>query len=300
MHQASTPAASGRATLMVVLAACAFGAISILVTFATDAGAPLLTVLTWRYVLAALVLAPVWVAQGKRMDARGVRAMLFAGLVQAMIATLSLSALQYISAGTLAFLFYTYPAFVAVIARVRHSEPLTPPRLVALALSLAGIFVMVGAPGGASLHPMGVALALTAALLYAWYIPAMGIMQREFSPPVTALYMAAGAAVFVAIAAATRGELTVNLPFTAWWSILTLAVICTAGGFLLWLRGLDVLGPVRTAIVSTVEPFFTALLGAWLLAQHLTKATLFGGVLIAAAVVLLQLRPTQTNAGRPA
>jgi drug/metabolite transporter (DMT)-like permease len=56
-----------------------------------------------------------------------------------------------------------------------------------------------------------------------------------------------------------------------------------------------VLGPVRTAIVSTVEPFFTALMGAWLLDQPLTFTTLVGGALIAAAVILLQLRPSNNH-----
>jgi drug/metabolite transporter (DMT)-like permease len=46
---------------------------------------------------------------------------------------------------------------------------------------------------------------------------------------------------------------------------------------------------VRTAIVSTVEPFWTALLGGLVLRLALGPRTLLGGVCIAAAVVLLQL-----------
>jgi len=76
---------------------------------------------------------------------------------------------------------------------------------------------------------------------------------------------------------------------TAWWSILWLALVSTVGSFLLFVGGLGVLGPVRTAIISTIEPFFTAVLGAWLLHQPLTVSTFIGGAFIAAAVVLLQL-----------
>ena len=53
--------------------------------------------------------------------------------------------------------------------------------------------------------------------------------------------------------------------------------------------GLAVIGPVRTAIVSTIEPFWTALLGGLVLRQALGPRTLLGGVCIASAVVLLQL-----------
>lgn len=282
---------------MVACGACGFGAISILVTFATGAGATLLTVLFWRYLLAALVLVGVALVMGKRFGSRAIRAAIYAGLAQSVIAVVSLSALQYISAGTLAFLFYTYPAFVAVFARVRHSEPLTPLRLVALAASLAGIFVMIGAPGSVALHPVGVTLALVSALIYALYIPMIGGMQRELSPVVTAAAMAAGAATFLGLAAMTRGELQTNLHTTAWSAIALLALVSTALSFLLFLRGLDTLGAVRTAIVSTVEPFFTALLGAWLLKQPLTAATLVGGALIAGAVILLQMHKGENGAG---
>ena len=56
------------------------------------------------------------------------------------------------------------------------------------------------------------------------------------------------------------------------------------------MKGLRILGSVRTAIVSTIEPFVIALLGAWILSQPLTRGTLIGGAMIAAAVILLQIR----------
>ncbi len=278
------------------MGACGFGAISILVQLATNAGTPLLGVLAWRYALAALVLFGVLVYSGRRPDGRGFRAMMTAGLMQSLIAVVSLSALRYISAGTLAFLFYTYPAMVAILARVRHSEPLTTTRMLALALSLGGIFVMIGAPGSDSLHPTGIMLALVSAAMYAVYIPMISAMQRELTPVATAMYMTAGAAVFLGVAAMSQGELSLRYPATGWWSIIALALFCTVGAFIVFLRGLAVLGPVRTAIVSTVEPFFTAVLAALFLSQPMTMSTVAGGALIAVAVVLLQ---RGTN-GKPA
>lgn len=289
-------AAAGRATLQILLSACGFGAIAIFVTLAQGAGAALLTVLSWRYLVGSACLATIAaLTHDLRVDRATLRVAILSGLGQSIIAIVSLSALRYIPAGTLAFLFYTYPAWVAIIARVRHSEPLTQTRLFALALSLAGIFVMVGAPGNGGLQPVGVALALTAAFLYAAYIPMINALQRGLSPLSTATHMSLGAAVFLSIAAVTQGQLTVTLQPTAWAAVMALALVSTVGAFLMFLSGLRVLGPVRTAIISTVEPFFTALLGAWFLKQPLTATTLVGGLFIAAAVVLLQLRTN--NAG---
>jgi drug/metabolite transporter (DMT)-like permease len=230
-----------------------------------------------------------------RIDRPAWRVLVYGGVGQVLISVVSLSALRYIPAATLSFLFYTYPAWVAIITRFRHSEPLTPMRLFALALSLAGIFAMVGAPGAASLHPLGVVLALSAAILYAIYIPMIGALERGLPPVATATYMSTGAAVVLLVAGGAMGDITIDLHRTAWTAIVLLAVLSTVGAFLGFLRGLRVLGPVRTAIVSTVEPFFTALMGASLLDQPLTPATLMGGALIAAAVVLLQLRPSNNH-----
>jgi drug/metabolite transporter (DMT)-like permease len=291
--------AAARATLWVALSACGFGAIAIFATFGTRAGAPLLNLLAWRYLLAAIVLGAMGMAtRTLRANRSSARVVLLAGLGQTLVAVVSLSALRYIPAATLSFLFYTFPAWVAVIARVRHSEPLTRRRLFALALSLSGVFVMVGSPGGAALHTAGVALALSAALLYAIYIPMIASLQRGHGPLATATYMSAGAAVIITCAAALRGEFGVAMAPTAWTASIGLALVSTVGAFLLFLRGLAVLGPVRTAIISTVEPFVTAMLGAWLLQQPLTLAILAGGALIAAAVVLLQVPAPETNSGR--
>jgi drug/metabolite transporter (DMT)-like permease len=289
-NETSSRVAASRATLLIVLSAFGFGAIAIFITIAIRAGAPLLSILSWRYVIGALVLGAIALFQGVRLGRSGSSVLLLGGIGQSIIAVLTLSALEFIPAATLAFLFYTYPAWVAILARVRHSEPLSPPRLFALLLSLAGIFVMVGAPGGATLHPVGVGLALVGALLYAIYIPLIEALGKNLPPVATAMYMSAGAAVVLSVLAAAKGELTADLHMTAWRAILGLSLVSTVGAFLMFLNGLRVLGPVRTAIISTVEPFFTALLGAWVLSQPLTRTTLVGGLLIAAAVVILQLR----------
>jgi drug/metabolite transporter (DMT)-like permease len=296
--ETSSRAASGRATLLIALSACGFASIPIFVTFATRSGTPLLEVLVGRYSLAAVLLAIVaWSTGTRRLQRDGLRALVVLGIAQALIAYCSLMALNYIPAATLSFLFYTYPAWVAVIARIRRIEPLTRTRLIALAMSLFGVIVMVGSPTAASLNPRGVALALSTALLYAIYIPLIAALQRELTPAATAGYMATGATIIFLLAKALSGGVAFHLNPVAVRSIIGLAVVSTTISFMLFVRGLRTLGPVRTAIISTIEPFCTALLGARLLGQPLTKDTLLGGVFIAAAVVLLQLR-SENQAGR--
>ena len=260
-----------------------------LVTIGTDTGVPLRTILAWRYALAAVLLLPMVIGEsGPRASRESMTRMLFiGGIGQGLVASLGLGALAYIPAATSTFLFYTYPAWVTVIVAARRVEPITRRKVAALLLALTGIAIMVGAPD--SLPDIrGVALALSAAVVYAIYIQMIERFQRGISPVAASLMVCIGAAVIFLAAAAFTGALTVDLNRTAWIVIVILAVVSTAIAFRLFLAGIAVIGPVRTAIISTVEPIATALLGWVLLAQRPAWPTWVGGGLIIAAVVVIQ------------
>ncbi|HTQ79205.1 MAG TPA: DMT family transporter [Thermoanaerobaculia bacterium] len=282
-------------TLLVVLSAACFGANSILTVIATRAGVPLVAVLFWRYGLAAPMLAAVALLSGRRRLAlppgRLLPLLLVGGGGQALLIFLALSALDWVSAATMGFLFYTYPVWVAVFAVVRGSEPFDRLRALALALSFAGIVLMVGAPGTAALRPAGVALALGAAVVYALYIPLIGRLQSGIDPATASTYVVLAASAIFGAAGLATGRFRLALPPQGWGAVVALALVSTTLGFIAFLKGLSALGPVRTAIISTVEPFWIAVLGALVLSQPMTLATLGGGALIAAAVVLLQRAP---------
>jgi drug/metabolite transporter (DMT)-like permease len=78
-----------------------------------------------------------------------------------------------------------------------------------------------------------------------------------------------------------------------WSYILLLAIVSSVIAFSTLIKGLSVLGPVRTSIIATVEPFFTTLLGAVVLGSRLTGATLLGGSLIAAAILVIEWSSTR-------
>ena len=290
-HVGATRLPVARATLLVVISACCFGSISVLSTLAINGGARLIDVLFWRYAIACVLLVVVsgGIAAVSLPRRRAVELAVLTGGGQAAVAFTTLSALKYIPVASLVFLFYTYPTWVAVISALRGVERLTAPRVLALVMSLAGIGLMVGLPGSGAMHPAGVALALGGALLYALYIPMINRFGGGLPPAVTSTYAAGGAALVFLVAALTQGAPRVAFTPLAWSAILAMAIVCTVLAFIIFLRGLAVIGPVRTAIVSTVEPFWTALLGSLVLGQSIGPRIFVGGSLIAAAVVVLQV-----------
>jgi len=287
----------GRATLLIVVSALSFGSISVLTVLTTNAGVPLLTAMAWRYVVGAVLLGVV--AQVRHIRSlhrqRIVYLMLIGGVGQALITYLSLHALEYIPVGPLAFLFYTYPAWVALLAAVRRTERLTPIRVFALVLALVGVTIMVGTPAE-KLNPVGVMLALGSALLYSVYLPALERVQDGIPALLSTFLLIVGAAISFVAAALLGGELFVPRGTAVWSNIFLLALVSTVIAFSTLIKGLSVLGPVRTAIIATVEPFFTATLGALVLGNQFGAATLIGGVFIAAAVLVIEWSSTRITA----
>ena len=294
----TSQATIGMATLLIVLSALGFGSISVLTLLITRSGLPLVTAMAWRYVLAALLLvAIVKPSQLKSIAPKKIVAMVLIGAIgQTLVTYVSLSALEYIPVGPLAFLFFTFPAWVAVLGAVRGTERLTLVRVVALTLALAGVAIMVGAPSADKLHPIGVALALGSALLYTVYLPTLESAQSGMSAMLSAFLLAVGAGAAFTVAALLSGNFQIPAAADIWANLFLLSLVSTVIAFSALLKGLDVLGSVRTAIIATVEPFFTAVLSVLVLRDRLTATTLLGGVLIAAAVLLIQWSSTRAAA----
>lgn len=279
-----------RATLLIIVSACCFGSLTTVTLLAMRAGMSLVNVIFWRFSIAAgLLLAITWrIRKAHRFDRAAWRLMVIGGLAQAVISYLSFRALDYLPVGALAFLFYTYPAWVAIISSARGKEALTKPRFFALVIAMSGIAVMVEAPHVEALSTIGILMALGTALLYAFYLPMIHEAQRGLPSLLSSFYLVSGIAITFFVVSLTTGGFTLPDTPSLWGYLILLSVVGTVFAFGGMMAGLQVLGPVRTSIISTVEPFFTAILGAAILKQGLTLAIIAGGILIAGAVIILE------------
>lgn len=288
----TNPPGRAGATLSLIGAAFGFSTIAIFTTLLTKAGTSLLSAMVGRYVFASLVLIPVAGGIGaiRLPRDRVLQLAGIGGLGQALIAFLSLSALAYIPAAMLVFLFYTFPAWVALRAAILRTERLSGTRLFSLFLSFAGVAIMVGWPGAEAVHPLGAGLALTAAVVYALFIPLIDRLRAGVGAVVATAWVAIGAMVIFLVAALVTGNFLLPTAPISWIYMIGLGTISTALAFTLFLHGLQVVGPVSAAIITTAEPFFVATLAALVLGQPITLQTVIGGSLIAIAVLILQRR----------
>lgn len=275
----------------VLASAVGFGAVGIFGTLATDLGRSIPTVLVFRFLLASIV---IWCLLGLRGRARLLtgRSLVWAAVLgvggYAGMSGFYFWGLEYLTAGLVVIVLFTFPAIVVAITVATNPERITPGLVAALVLSLGGVVLIVGAdPAGAD--PRGVLIVLGAAVCYAGYVMGSERALTSIDPQLlTAHVLPAAGLVFLAIGL-LRGTVAVpGATETASWAVLVgLAVCSTAVPILLLYAGLARVGASKASIVSTVEPGVAVVLGALVLGEPVTVTTVLGGGLVVAGVLLV-------------
>lgn len=276
--------------LLVLVSAAGFGTLGIFGVYAQRAGVSIPTVLAYRFVLASVLVwaALAWTGGAKLLGGRSLAVALgLGGVGYATMSALYFLGLEYMTAGLVAIVLYTYPAFVVVLAVATLDEPVGRATVGALGLALVGVALVVGAdPAGAA--TLGVAIVLGSAVAYAAYITVSRAALRTVDPLVLSAHVMPAAALSFVAVGATTGELAVPPPGGTWPILVGVAVLATALPVFTFFAGMERIGASRAGVVSTAEPLVTVGLGALLFAEPVTAGTAVGGALILSAVVVLQ------------
>jgi drug/metabolite transporter (DMT)-like permease len=111
-------------------------------------------------------------------------------------------------------------------------------------------------------------------------LPAVGVM---------ALSLALTALVYIPFAA-TQWPSTMP-SMNVWVSVVILAVVCTAVAFLLFAALIDEIGPVRSTLITYINPAVAAVLGVLVLNETLTVPMIVGFLLVLVGSALATRRP---------
>ena len=305
---------------LVVLAAACFGTLGPLSRFAGDAGVDSLSIVTWRAGLGAAVMAGFIVARMVFANVRPVSLrtvpvrdrwfMLAAAGANTLLNLAAFIAFERITIALTLLVFYLYPAGVALVSTVWFGERLDRLRWSALAISLAGMgLVVAGAGDLGRLDLLGIGLAFVAALTQVFYVLAA---RHGFGhvpgPQAAALTMGGAFILYLVIATALTlvpfGPIVAlarpAMGLDAFWPVLLAGVVGAGIPTVSFIIGVRRLGPSPAAILATLEPVVGVALAAWLLAERPTTVQLVGGAFILVAAALLQLRPRQTVADHEA
>lgn len=304
-----------RGTFLVLVSAAAFGGLPIFAKLAYSEGVNLMTLLTLRFSLAAAIMWALWaveVARGQERRPKPGRSLVVALVAMGAIGYVGQSfsyftAVTIISATATSLLLYTYPIIVAVLSRIVYKEKLTGQKLVALLLAAAGAMLVLGlassvlSQGGSGLgelQPAGVAWALSASVVYSAYIVAGARITAGVSPIFSSAVIISSAAITYVTWSALSGELRLGVSGMGLVWASGLALISTVLAISTFFAGLRRVGPSRAAIISTLEPTVTVFLAALILRESVTLEQIGGGILILAAVIVLQIEPKDRRTGQ--
>jgi len=244
--------------------------------------------------IAAAILLPIALT---RTDVRPVLArwrwlVAFAAIEIAIPWVLLASAEQEVTSSLAALVIAGVPLVgVAIALLTGRSERMGPIGLLGLLVGIIGVVAIVGGDLEAT-DPIAIVELCAVAVCYA-----LGpvILARRLSglPAVGVMSLSLGLTCLVYIPfAALQWPTAVPSPAVIG-SIAMLAIVCTAIAFLVFAALIDAVGPVRSTVITYINPAVAAFLGVVVLGETLTPPMIAGFVLVTLGSVLATRTPRQ-------
>lgn len=178
------------------------------------------------------------------------------------------------------------PVFAGIIERVFWKVRPTLVWAIATVLAIVGCLLLFMNQGETAINPLGIGLALAAGSMFALYTNvSKQLMKREETLPAVAMTFSICALFLLPLAAKDGfGWLTEGVNI---WPILFMALAATSLAYILFLGGLKKISSSAAVTLSLAEPLTAALLGVFLVGEHLTFVAWIGVSLLLGGIVVL-------------
>ena len=281
--------------LLLLCMALIWGLNFIVVKFATGVFAPLAFNST-RILLAVIVLWTIFLARRLPLPAgRDILIMLALGaLGNGLYQILWVEGMARTRASDAALLVAASPAFIEMLGWLRGHERAGVRGMSGIALSLAGIgLVVTGAAHAAGGHSTfaGNAFILGSVLCWSVYsVYLRPLTQRVDGLTLSAVTMTGGIVpMLIAAAPSLASTNWSTVPRAGWAAIAYSGLLALVVAYLFWYRGVRVLGPTRASMYSNLQPL-VAMLAAWPLLGETPRALqLMGALCIIGGLLLTRM-----------
>ncbi|HEY1488351.1 MAG TPA: DMT family transporter [Micromonosporaceae bacterium] len=257
------------------------------------------TLVFFRCALGALILLPLALRRGQigPVLARWPWLLAFTAVEIAIPWLLLSSAEERLSSSLSGLLLAAVPLVGALLGWATGGERLGPRRILGLAIGIGGVAALVGL----DLSTSDVGALIEMALVAIGYALGPFILARYLTG-VPGLGVIASALTVSALAYAPVG--IARMPHswpkpTVVWSVVGLAVLCTAIAFLVFFALIDEVGPVRATVITYINPAVAIVLGVLLRGEPMTIGIGVGFVLVLLGSVLATRKSTPKAAAVP-
>ncbi|MBI3841080.1 MAG: DMT family transporter [Thaumarchaeota archaeon] len=248
-----------------------------------------LTLLRWLIVAAAfLALYPVMVKPKARFDRKDFARLLVVALTSVAIYHLSLNAAEKVVNASLAGLLISLaPLTTVLLSSVVLHEKLTLKIWGALALAVAGAFVISSPDLSFTGTAVGPGLVVVAALAGAVFTVASKPLVSKYGPfPVAAWAAFLGTAILLPLATPSLVEQSLALSAQGWASVLYLAILSTVVANMIFYTLVSRQAVSKLGVQLYLVPIVSAAGGVLILGENLGIEILAGGALLLLAVGL--------------
>ncbi|MCQ6280474.1 DMT family transporter [Bacillus sp. EB600] len=182
------------------------------------------------------------------------------------------------------------PVFMVIFARLLLKERLTVKKGLSVFLATIGVFFIVGVDHVNLSSKLGGISLLVAALTWALMSVLVKRVPSDYSQIVVTTYSILVALIVLTpivlgrLHAITISQLTHP---SIWGGVLYLGVVSTAGGFLLWNRGLQMLNASSGGLLFFFQPVVGTILGWLMLGENIGITFWIGSILILSGVLFV-------------
>ena len=258
------------------------------------------TVVFFRIFFAAVGLAIFFLITRKRLPIKYWWIFLFLGFFNVVLPFILVTwSEKHISSGMASILNSTQPLATMVIAAIFiKEERITKQRIVGLALGIAGVLILMSnrLESGSGNQVVGIVTMVLAVLCYGSCAVFARINNAGVRPEDTALGQMAFGLIFI-IPAMLTFESPFVLPVRPI-SYIAFAWLGLLGSFFAginWYRLINEIGPSRASMTMYIAPFVGVVLGALVLKEHVDWRLIAGGLMIVAAIVIVNSRKKENG-----
>jgi drug/metabolite transporter (DMT)-like permease len=276
-----------------IVSAVSYGTNPLGVLFLYELGLRPVSVLFYRFTVAASILALLMLVQHKSfaLTRKEAKVLLMLGGLFVVSSFTFYQSFRFMAAGLASTILFFYPVMVAVIMAVFFGEKVRVGTVVSIVLALFGIVLLYQGDGSTSMSMAGMVLVIVSALTYALYIVMLNMSEIRMSSVKLTFYVLL-ICIFFNIAASffdPAGGLQPlpNLRACLW--ALWLGVFPTVISLVTMTMAVNFVGSTPTAIMGALEPLTAVVIGATVFDEQLTPRLALGIMMILSAVMIIVL-----------
>ena len=264
-------------------------------------GAPPMTAVAVRFIIAAIVVFFIIGLRGKRLPKT--RHFLYLSLFLSLFHLALPYVLvywgeQFISSGLTAVLFGTMPIVVAVLARLFLGDPLSARKLAGIVVGIAGVWTIFSDSvgfGGAD-AAAGMMAVLASVVCASLATVAAKKYAARYDPLITlSVPFAVSGLLVLAVAVPIESSNPFEYDFTTWFTVLYLAVLGSVAAFALYFWIIKRIDVTTLSYQTLIIPVLAVMIGWIFLNETVTIRLAVGTALILTGIALATAKSKREN-----